>query len=125
MRKSFDVLWEVMEARRRQLEAGEVPPACRLEQTRQDRRRAKGCPDDEALCGWVDGQLRRSQKPRSASCRSAPDPSSICAASAIAPFKHVQLPAQSRPGGLIPPVLFGRSGIENPYTPFNFSRWRL
>jgi hypothetical protein len=59
MRKSFDVLWEVMEARRRQVEAGEVPPACRSEQTRQDRRRAKGCPDDEALCGWVDGQLRR------------------------------------------------------------------
>jgi hypothetical protein len=59
MRKPFDALWEVMEVRRRQVEAGEVPPAYRFERTRQVRRRAKGCPDEEALCGWVDGQLRR------------------------------------------------------------------
>jgi hypothetical protein len=59
MRKPFDALWKVMEARRRQVEAGEVPPAYRSEQTRQARRRAAGCPDEEALCGWVDGQLRR------------------------------------------------------------------
>jgi hypothetical protein len=59
MRQSFDALWEVMEARRRQVEAGEVPAACRFEQARRARRRARGCPDEEALCGWVDGQLRR------------------------------------------------------------------
>jgi hypothetical protein len=59
MRPSFDALWEVMEARRRQVEAGEVPPASRFEQTRQAWRRARGCPDEEALCGWADGQLRR------------------------------------------------------------------
>lgn len=59
MRKSFDALWEAMEVRRRQVEAGEVPPAYRSERTRRVRRRAKGCADEEALCGWVDGQLRR------------------------------------------------------------------
>jgi hypothetical protein len=59
MRQSFDALWEVMEARRRQVEAGEVPSAYRFEQTRQAWRQARGCPDEEALCGWVDGQLRR------------------------------------------------------------------
>jgi hypothetical protein len=59
MRKSFDALWQVMEARRRQVEAGEVPPVYRFEQARQARRRARGCPDEEALCGWADGQLRR------------------------------------------------------------------
>jgi hypothetical protein len=59
MRQSFDALWEVMEARRRQMEDWEVPSAYRFEQTRQARRWARGCPDEEALCGWVDGQLRR------------------------------------------------------------------
>jgi hypothetical protein len=59
MRQSFDALWEAMEARRRQVEAGEVPSAYRFEQTRQARRRARGCPVEETLCGWVDGQLRR------------------------------------------------------------------
>jgi hypothetical protein len=59
MRTSFDALWQVMEARRRQVEAGELPPIYCFEQARQARRRARGCPDEEALCGWVDGQLRR------------------------------------------------------------------
>jgi hypothetical protein len=59
MRKSFDELWEAMEARRQQVGAGEVPPAYRFEQTRQARRQRQGCPDEEALCGWVDGELRR------------------------------------------------------------------
>jgi hypothetical protein len=59
MHKSFDALWQVMEARRRQVEAGEVSPVYRFEQTRQARRRIRSCPDEEALCGWVDGQLRR------------------------------------------------------------------
>lgn len=59
MRKSFDELWEAMEARRQQVGAGEVAPTHRFEQTRQDRRQRQGCPDEEALCGWVDGELRR------------------------------------------------------------------
>ena len=59
MRKSFDELWEAMEARRQQVGAGEVPPASRFAQTRQARRQRQGCPDEEALCGWVDGELRR------------------------------------------------------------------
>jgi hypothetical protein len=59
MRKPFEVLLEAMESRRRQLEAGEVPPAYRLEHRRQGERRARGCPNVEALCGWVDGELRR------------------------------------------------------------------
>jgi hypothetical protein len=57
MRKPFDQLWEAMEARRQQVVAGGVPPACRSEQTRQALR--QGCPGEEALCGWVDGELRR------------------------------------------------------------------
>jgi hypothetical protein len=44
---------------RRQLEAGDVPPAYRLEHRRQEERRARGCPGVEALCGWTDGELRR------------------------------------------------------------------
>lgn len=59
MRKPFEALWEAMEARRRQLEAREVPPAYRLDHLRQEGRRDRGCPDVEALCGWVDGKLRR------------------------------------------------------------------
>ena len=59
MRKPFDALWEAMEARRWQLEAGEVPPAYRLDHLRQEGRRDRGCPDVEALCGWVDGELLR------------------------------------------------------------------
>jgi hypothetical protein len=59
MGKPFEVLWETMESRRRQVEAGEVPPAYRLEHLRQEGRRDRGCPDVEALCGWVDGELRR------------------------------------------------------------------
>jgi hypothetical protein len=59
MRPSFEALWAVMEARRRQVEGGGVPSASRFEQTRQARRWVRGCPDEEALCGWVDGQLRR------------------------------------------------------------------
>jgi hypothetical protein len=59
MRKPFEDLWEVMEARRQQLEVGDVPPIYRPEHLRQSAQRARGCPDMEALCGWLDGQLRR------------------------------------------------------------------
>jgi hypothetical protein len=57
MRKSFDELWAAMEARRQQVGAGQGSPACLPEQTWRARRR--GCPDEEGLCGWVDGELRR------------------------------------------------------------------
>jgi hypothetical protein len=59
MRKPFSELFEIMEARRHQVEAGEVPPASRFEPGRRMGRRARGCPDAETLCGWADGQLRR------------------------------------------------------------------
>jgi hypothetical protein len=64
MRKPFAELFEIMEARRRQVEAGEVPPASRFEPGRQMGRWARGCPDAETLCGWVDGQLRRKSPQR-------------------------------------------------------------
>jgi hypothetical protein len=64
MHKPFEVLWEAMETRRRQLEAGAVPPAYHPEHLRQEQRQARGCPDVEALCGWVDGQLRRNSRRR-------------------------------------------------------------
>jgi hypothetical protein len=57
MRQSFNELWEAMEARRQQTEVGEGQPALGLEGTRPGQRR--GCLDEEALSGWVDGELRR------------------------------------------------------------------
>ena len=59
MRRSFDELWQAMEARRQQVEAGAVPPAHGFDETRQARRQSHGCPDEEILCGWVDGELQR------------------------------------------------------------------
>lgn len=59
MRKSFDELWDVMETRRRQAEAGEVPTAHCFDGIRGVQRRGRGCPDGETLCGWADGELRR------------------------------------------------------------------
>ena len=59
MPKSFEMLWEAMEARRRQMGAGEVPPAYRFEQIRQVWRQSVGCPDGEALGGWLEGGLWR------------------------------------------------------------------
>ena len=64
MRKPFAELFEIMEARRRQVEAGEVPPASHFEPGRQMGGWARGCPDAETLCGWVDGQLRRKSPQR-------------------------------------------------------------
>jgi hypothetical protein len=59
MRRLFAEVWESLEARRRQVESGEVsPPGC-VERIGQEGRRASGCPTEEALCGWVDGWLRR------------------------------------------------------------------
>jgi hypothetical protein len=59
MRKSFDGLWEAMEARRRQVAAGEPPPAYRRAVIRHAQRQSQGCPDGETLGGWVEGKLRR------------------------------------------------------------------
>ena len=60
MPKPFHEAWEAMEARRRQVIARELPPAFRFEHAHGAERRYEGCPDEEALCGWVDGQLCRS-----------------------------------------------------------------
>lgn len=57
MRQSFDELWEAMEDRRQQAEWGGVAPTPDFGRIRQGQR--QGCPDEEALCGWVDGELRR------------------------------------------------------------------
>jgi hypothetical protein len=64
MRKPFAELFEIMEARRRQVEAGEVPPSPHLEASGQVGRRIRGCPDAETLCGWVDGRLFRKSPQR-------------------------------------------------------------
>ena len=64
MRKPFAELFEIMEARRRQVEVGEVPPSPRLGPSRRVGRRARGCPDAETLCGWVDGRLFRKSPQR-------------------------------------------------------------
>lgn len=58
MQKSFESLWDAMETRRQQIKAG-AEPADPSEDLRREQRRARSCPDGEALCGWVDGQLRR------------------------------------------------------------------
>jgi hypothetical protein len=59
MRKSFEGLWEAMEARRREVAAGEMPLACRMEEIRQAQRQRRGCPDGESLGGWAEGKLQR------------------------------------------------------------------
>lgn len=61
MRKSFNELFAEMQERQRQVEQGQEPPdaALTLERTRQELRRTMGCPDEEALSGLADGQLRR------------------------------------------------------------------
>jgi hypothetical protein len=60
MAKPFHQAWEAMEARRRQVDAGGLPREFRFEHARCVHRRSEGCPDAEALCGWGDGQLCRS-----------------------------------------------------------------
>jgi hypothetical protein len=59
MQKSFESLWDAMETRRQHIKAAAVQAAYPPEHLRREQRRARGCPDGEALCGWVDGQLRR------------------------------------------------------------------
>ena len=106
MGKPFEVLWEAMEARRRQFEAGEVPPAYRLENRCQEGRRDRGCPDVEALCGWVDGELRRNslrrwltvwQHVRLHGCRACQGQIAMIAA-VVHPAGEVQPPDQRRLG---------------------------
>jgi hypothetical protein len=59
MHKPFTELFDIMEARRRQAEAGEASPTFLSERTGQAGRHTSGCPDAETLCGWVDGYLRQ------------------------------------------------------------------
>ena len=58
MRKTFEKLFENMPERRNLLEEGDVSPDYALELLRQEILRERGCPDDEELCGLVDGQLK-------------------------------------------------------------------
>ena len=58
MQKTFEKLFKDMETRRKQLEEGNIPSDHALELLRQELRRDMGCPDDESLCGLVDGRLK-------------------------------------------------------------------
>jgi hypothetical protein len=64
MAKPFNELWKAMEKWRRRVESGGPPGSYRLEPACRSERRFVGCPDEEALCGWVDGQLYRSNPRR-------------------------------------------------------------
>ena len=64
MAKPFHALWKAMEDWRRHVEAGGHSAPCRAEPVYRPERRLTGCPDEEALCGWVDGQLCRSNPRR-------------------------------------------------------------
>jgi hypothetical protein len=59
MNKTFDELFQTMLERKKQMEEANLPPAHALELKRQELRQEMGCPDDEALCGFVDWHLRR------------------------------------------------------------------
>jgi hypothetical protein len=58
MRRPFSELLRAMEQRRREVEEGQVPVMYAPELSWRAGRRPSGCPDEEALCGWVDGKLR-------------------------------------------------------------------
>jgi hypothetical protein len=58
MRRPFNELLKAMEQRRRQIEGGEGLNIDAPGLTYQARRRPTSCPDEEALCGWLDGKLR-------------------------------------------------------------------
>lgn len=60
MAKPFHELWKAMEEGRRGGEADEVSPSCRFQHCHEAGRHCRGCPDEESLCGWADGQLFRS-----------------------------------------------------------------
>lgn len=64
MQSAFDELFAAMQQRQGQVQQGAVPPAHALELARQELRHAAGCPDDEALGGFVDGQLSRTSPGR-------------------------------------------------------------
>src|SRR5262245_57423965 len=58
---SFDELWKAMERRRQHYDAGQLPLAHAYELARQALRHEHGCPPDETLCGFVEGQLWKTQ----------------------------------------------------------------
>src|SRR5262245_25360395 len=60
--KSFEEVWNAMEARQRQYAAGDLPFRHAAGLARQALRHAHGWPTAEALCGFADGQLWKMQR---------------------------------------------------------------
>lgn len=58
MRQSFNELFRALEKRRKQLNES-LSHEHVLHRLRQDLRLEMGCPDDETLCGFIDGEIKR------------------------------------------------------------------
>ena len=59
--KSFDEVWKAMEIRQQQCVAGALPRSHARSLARQALRHDQGCPTDETLCGFADGQLLKTR----------------------------------------------------------------
>lgn len=58
MPKTFQDILPALEARREQAAQGALPLGHAMELRRREKRQAMGCPSDEELCGFTDGQLK-------------------------------------------------------------------
>ncbi len=58
MPKTFQEILPALEERLEQAKLGALPIGHAMELRRREKRQAMGCPSDEELCGYVDGELR-------------------------------------------------------------------
>lgn len=58
MPKTFKEILPALEVRLEQAKLGALPIGHAMELRRRERRQAMGCPTDEEVCGYVDGELR-------------------------------------------------------------------
>ncbi len=58
MPKTFQDILPTLEARREQAAQGILPLGHAMELRRREKRQVMGCPSDEELCGFTDGQLK-------------------------------------------------------------------
>ncbi len=58
MPKTFQEILPALEERLEQSQLGALPIGHALELRRREKRQAMGCPNDEEVCGYVDGELR-------------------------------------------------------------------
>lgn len=58
MPKTFQDILPALEARREEAEQGSLPIGHAMELRRREKRQAMGCPTDEEICGFTDGQLK-------------------------------------------------------------------